>query len=398
MMKKLLFLGILAVFIASCKKENSTALPEITEESYFYGNDTNYTTLSMATEIAENIKKSDVQKLLSKRSNLKSSFSKRKIRQSFTLRDKEAPFFYVFNYDSGYSIIPADKRIMPILAYSEKGNINQVDSLPLGLIIWLESQAEGIRTVRKNRSKATREVTEQWLTIAPIKDTPYDEGSSDFQRPLSSTVVGPLMKSTWGQGYGYNTYCPTQDAPGYGNHALTGCVATAMGQVMRYWKYPTTYNWSAMPLNTYSTAVARLLADIGTSVNMDYGPVAEGSGAATEKIVPGFKQFKYTSANLYDYYDYQKVKANLTAKMPVVLVGYATRTYTLGIFPSYSNGHCWVCEGYTSTSYQTYGTLYYYMNWGWNSNKDGWYAYNAPWNTGAYTFQYNIKMICDIKP
>ena len=126
-------------------------------------------------------------------------------------------------------------------------------------------------------------------------------------KSLVGDSVAPLLVTAWTQSYPYNILCPADtNASGYGDHVVVGCVATAMSQVMRYWKYPetgtgshsyyhnygvlsadfgnTTYQWDSMPyrLDSSSTAgqidaVATICYHAGVSVNMNYTPTGSGS-------------------------------------------------------------------------------------------------------------------------
>ena len=171
----------------------------------------------------------------------------------------------------------------------------------------------------------------------------------------ATPVVGPLIQTQWDQGNPYNLYCPSG--------TVTGCVATAMAQVMNYWQYPahgigshayipedhpeygtqscdfnnTFYNWTNMA-NTYSgssstvqkQAVATLMYHCGVSVEMNYGPGSTGgSGASTENVAIALKTcFNYSSDIQYlDRDDYTEtewinlLKADLNQNRPIQYSG-----------------------------------------------------------------------------
>lgn len=113
--------------------------------------------------------------------------------------------------------------------------------------------------------------------------------------------VSPLINATWNQGCYYNDSCPVAPAGPCGN-VYTGCAATALGQVMKFYEHPVNgwgsysytdpfyglqsadfstanYNWSSMPnsLSTSNTEVAKLLYHLGVSVDMDYGTTVSNS-------------------------------------------------------------------------------------------------------------------------
>jgi hypothetical protein len=222
-----------------------------------------------------------------------------------------------------------------------------------------------------------------------------------------SETVGPLLSTTWGQGYGYNDYTPLTGCTNYYNgHAPTGCVATAMAQVMKYYQKPSTYNWANMP-NTYGTNdTAILMRDIGGAVRMSYG--CDGSSANSgDEIASTFRDdFHYSNASGGDY-DYQVVKQQLIANKPVILTGGRKK---IGIsWNMYTDGHAWVCDGFQSSTIYSYdesegfcrgwGYLMLHMNWGWGTyeNFNGWYSFNN-FNPSTYTFNYETKMYYNITP
>lgn len=184
--------------------------------------------------------------------------------------------FYVFNAEGqqGFVIVSADDRTVAILGYSHSGNLD-TDNLPDNLREWLEGYAHEL----------------EWLQAQEN----YQPATQQVQHP--SDVVSPLLTCQWNQSEPYNLMCPMDG----NSHSATGCVATAMAQVMYYHRWPqdpttsipsyttrtrqismpelppTTFNWSQMK-DTYSTnetgaaadAVAEPMLYCGQSVKMDY--------------------------------------------------------------------------------------------------------------------------------
>jgi hypothetical protein len=143
---------------------------------------------------------------------------------------------------------------------------------------------------------------------------------------------------------------PPEPCDGDGR-APTGCVATAMAQVMKYHEFPNNYNWDNMPDLWGTMETARLMRDVGDAVNMDWG--CDGSGADTkDEVASSFRNdFGYSSAS-YSGFNRDIVKQQLRWNRPVILRG---------------------------------------------GRKSGWYAYNN-WNPGDHTFNYNRGMVYNIKP
>jgi streptopain len=239
----------------------------------------------------------------------------------------------------------------------------------------------------------------------------------------TNEMIGPLVTTTWGQDSPHNLLTP--------NNYSTGCVATAMAQVMKYHQWPNEYNWSIMVDNYNSSSisqeskneVAKLMRIAGTSVSTSYGK--DGSGAQTSDVPFALKTyFKYSSNVKYSNYDYSGAIREIQARRPVIMNG--KRNLVLGIFPS--DGHAWVCDGYSSISSKKkttvvvingmmsptevryipinsweyeYATSWLYMNWGWNERGNGWFNPHSAAVTieGEYRdYKYNRGMVTNIYP
>jgi Peptidase C10 family/Spi protease inhibitor len=385
--------------------------------TYSYENDSLFAPLSTAIEIAENINKSNLIQSITDRSIFKSTsfLEKRIVKNDITIMDKEKknPYFYVINFESGgFTIIPADRRLQPILGYSEKGYFD-LDSIPFGMERWFEENALHLKYLRSTKAASSSLIDYQWanLQCIPVKGT---QCPPPIPPEYSETVVtvGPLLPCTWDQGNPYNNSCPVLSG-GPNGHAWTGCSTTAIAQVMYYWKYPSTYNWSQMSPNNSSLETQRLMGDIFPNVignNYD-----EDGSACTDdyKITHTLlNTFNYHSASLAGFnnglvynggYDYQTVVSNLTNREPVILGGYKDYTNILGLiyFPK-GAGHTWVCDGYiqTTTFYNGLETAQYLrfsMNWGWSGRYNGWYDFNN-WSNPIGNFHYFPDMIYNIHP
>ena len=290
---------------------------------------------------------------------------------------------YVFNVaaDGGFVIVSNDDSTRPILGYSDSGNID-INNIPQNMRAWLQGYADEIAWAQKHLTQQTSQ---------QLKKAPRRIGTH------STTAIGPLVSSTWNQGEPYNNLCPTF----YGNNiSATGCVATAMAQVMNYHEWPTaatqsipgyttdsyqlslssldpvTFDWSNMldsyPDNGYNdtqaTAVATLLQYCGWSVQMDYGPE---SGATTSAVADALiAYFDYNSNTtqcvIRSFYTYAKwtdlIYHELSQNRPVVYGG-----------SSSGGGHEFVCDGY---KYEN-ETDFFHINWGWGGMSDEYFVLSA---------------------
>lgn len=340
----------------------------------------------------------------------------RRIQKEETIGETQSPYFHVFNFENegGFVIVSAEQKEHPILAYSDKGSF-KLENAPYGIVSWVETTKESIDNIREGKFDTEKKAYAEWGMVA--KDykiaqlaklmPPEDPGCQEYSNTYTK---GPLMNTTWGQGCGYNDLCPANTSGWRCGHFPTGCVATAMAQVMRYWQTPSSYNWASMPNNAGSYEVARLMRDAGSAVGMSYGD--NGSGANHANI-PGAMTgtFGFSSAQNISYglSSYSTVQSQLNYNWPVILSGYNTKnTSWFGLVVEYQDGHEWVCDGYMT--YDVFwcnpdgtgggaGYLYFHMNWGWDGTANGWYGFDnwAPYNTGL-NFQYYRRAIVNLHP
>lgn len=335
--------------------------------------------------------------------------------------------FYIINYvQGGYIMLAADKRMAPIRAFSFKSKfpVNS-DKLPGGLINWMRESSSMLDMIRELDQPESENVYATWsecemqiTLIADQNNSGVCVGSSDDDSDCSNitSTYGPLLTSEWGQRDMYNDLAPfmvdtglalipVDECPDGSNccQAVTGCVATAIAQVMNYHEFPDDYNWADMPdIGPGTIEVARLMRDVGDAVDMNWGCLEHGgSGASMDDVSGAFiNAFGYSGASLTEF-DLATLKDQIKWNRPVILSGWTDETCFLGWCDGSGAGHAWVSDGYrtytdcgTNTSY-----TYLHMNWGWNndSGENGFYAYNN-WSAGDISFNYERKMIFNIKP
>ncbi len=303
---------------------------------------------------------------------------------------------YIFNAEQGFVVMAADDCVQPILGYSLTSNFVAED-MPENVAWWLRGYNEEIQYAIDNQLRATSETTKMWKDLV----------ESNAKAGRATEAVAPLIQTKWNQNKYYNRLCPVASG-GPDGHAYTGCVATAMAQIMKYWSYPssgvgshsytwngqtlsanfgaTTYDWANMadyyeyyyvngtdqyahglpaPSEEEIAAIATLMYHCGVSVDMNYG--GGGSGAITAYAETAFKNyFNYKSTTQYktksSYSDAQwmsMLKAELDASRPLLYCGQD---------PSgTSAGHAFVCDGYNSSNY-------FHFNWGWAGHFNGYFS------------------------
>lgn len=333
------------------------------------------------------------------------STGKKKVSDVLTLKDsKEREILYLINYEEGgFAIVPADQRMNPILAYSETTALpkKREDILSGGLNIWLKLTINSIEQTRDAKSKSTnvKKKNYGWNILTSPNQVIIDPGEC----PDHFEQVGPLLQTKWGQANGYNLDTPNMQCGQILNgRALTGCVATAMAQIMRYHEHPNNYNWSIMPNGPISTAtfnypsgtseLAELMSDAGISVGMDYG--CDESLATTSDAEAAFENdFNYSTSVDYQGYDTDDIVYELQQNRPVLLRGQD---------PSYG-GHAWVAEGFRRDTIwnedctEGWGYLIFYMNWGFNGNYNGWFSFDN-FDPHVWNFDTAVHQIIRIKP
>jgi hypothetical protein len=322
--------------------------------------------------------------------------------------------FFIFNNTAGkgYVIMAADDCVTPILGYSYENNFDNGE-LPPNFKAWLDGYAEQIRAAVAIKAQATAEIRSDWECLRQSKPLPIK----------SEKAVSPLVQTKWNQAPYYNAQCPYDDNANV--RTVTGCVATAMAQIMKYWSYPmhglgnhsyvpsshpeygtlyvdfsaVNYQWSNMPNSVTSdnSAVATLMYHCGVSVDMmygiptapDYGSAAYiidyGSGRACAEIA--FKTYFDYKSTLHgvkknDYSDSQWIallKTELDNARPMLYGGFSS-----------SGGHAFVCDGYDNNNY-------FHFNWGWGGTYNDYFYINSL-NPGSYNYSQNQQAIIGIEP
>lgn len=277
-----------------------------------------------------------------------------------------ADAYYVFNIqDGGFVIAAADDQVPAVLGYTDNGSFD-ADDIPDNMRGYLEGMAAEIQAIRQGLG------------------TGVTSNSSDRQ------AIAPMVTTKWRQGAPCYYQCPTIGS----SYCVTGCVATAMAQVMKYHEWPkekcqtipsyyvsekvgtlsalpaVVFDWANMK-DTYSTstastdvsaqAVAQLMRYCGQSVEMKYN--TGSSSANTYSIVGALKNYFNYDVGVhkeprknYNIDDWNNlIYRELTEKRPVVISG-----------KSSGGGHAFICDGYDADDY-------FHINWGWGGGSDAFF-------------------------
>ena len=328
--------------------------------------------------------------------------------------DTTTPAVYVFNStNKGFVLVSAEDNARAILGYSDQDTFD-ANNIPENMQFWLQMYAdemgrlgeEAMRRKAKGKVERRKEVGERQEASATTYPT-----------------VSPILGNTvWGQGEPFNNMCPQIN----GQRAVTGCVATALSQIMYAHKYPTqgigsksyttdtkeislsadfgatTYNWANMIPNynnryniIQATAVATLMYHVGVAASMDYD--VGGSGAVSSIALAAITEyFGYDKAINVQPKDFMKeetilqtIATDLQAGRPVYISGSTVN----------QEGHAFVCDGMKSDGYL-------HINWGWYGNANGYFTLSAldPENQGVggstsdLAFTERVSIYSNIKP
>jgi hypothetical protein len=330
---------------------------------------------------------------------LKHTAKKRKQKRE----QEETALYYVFNVNEaqggGFVIVAGDDAVKPVLGYSDSGNYDE-NNLPPNFAYWMDFLGEQIAYAQE---------------LGLGYSAPYDHGQDGW------AAISPLIQTQWNQSAPYNNMTPIYN----GQRSVTGCVATAMAQIMKYWNHPmqgtgssqayttttngipvpavqfynTTYDWQNMkytyPSSTDNTpqnnAVATLMYHAGVSVSMDYTP--ESSAAYSNNVVNALKtNFEYDNniqllmRNTNEAIWENTLREQINADMPVFYSGQNSES-----------GHAFILDGYDNMGN-------FHFNWGWGGRYDGYFVTTAlnPGTGGAGagsgTYNQNQAIIINIKP
>ena len=345
--------------------------------------------------------------------------------------------YFVVSLDAGgFAIVAGDDLVEPIIAFAPQGTFDPNPQNPLYALLNRDVPGR-LAEVRDKEDQARaqkrkfvprglhRRAQSKWARLQAADTVPSTSVSS--QPNGSDFRVEPLVQSKWAQGNEDGVLCYNYYTYYYPNYYLSGCVATAMAQLMRYHSWPKVavgtpsftiyvnslsdtdsllggdgaggaYDWGNMVLDPVAStpefqrqAIGALTHDAGVAVHTNY----QYSGSAASNIYVSYaltNTFKFSNARYaYNNSNYSipgpnlnnMINPNLDAGFPVLL----------GIIDANTIGHEVVVDGYGYSS----ATLYHHLNLGWAGDADAWY--NLPTiSAGSYNFNSAIQCIYNVFP
>ena len=321
--------------------------------------------------------------------------SKSRRTAGFSTEDAQGqPYYYVFNAgnDGGYVIVSGDDRTEPILGYVEQGSFDP-DNIPENMRSWLQLYADQIKFIVDNNIDPSSPILKKRNRVRATKHS-----------------IPEMLTTRWNQGRPYNLTCPDyylekdndeSTALPQKNGPATGCTATAMAQVLNFYRYPDklksaipyysitytsqkngskktvtlptrkrnteidwdnmrdTYSWQDVAhANVHDTAVANLMLYCGQAVKMHYGP-SSGANFSAEAYITYFgydsrayvgERRDYTIDDWFDHL-YNEIEQGY----PVLFSGFSS-----------GGGHAFVLDGFD-------GDNLFHLNWGWGGGSNGWF-------------------------
>lgn len=313
----------------------------------------------------------------------------RKAATTNTSADENEAYYYVFNAgnDNGYVIISGDDRTESVLGYVDKGSFDP-NNIPENMRSWLQFYSDQIKYIVDNDIQPNSPLLKRPNKISATKHS-----------------IAELLTTRWNQGHPYNLTCPQyydEKTGALKSYPAAGCVATAMAQVINFYRFPEktkaiipahsctytlpdgtkkTINLRAIPRNTVidwenmrdtyncnnehvhdrpDTAVANLMLYMGQSVKMGYGASSGASTSRSRDVFVnyfGFDNCAYWGGRgdftIDDWFD--RIYSEIDAGYPVLYAGHSS-----------GGGHAFVLDGFD-------GENLFHVNWGWGGGSNGWF-------------------------
>ena len=304
-----------------------------------------------------------------------------------TFSKTDNAYYYIFNADNnnGYVIVSGDDRTEEVLGYTDSGTFD-AETIPENLKSLLQRYTDEIKLLDAD-------------SVVVTGEQKADYKARRRKVEAARHAVTPLLTSLWNQGDPYNRMCPEyykEDGSGVlsGNKSVSGCVATAISQVVNYYKYPavtkteipsysfnsygktitmpaipagTKIDWDNMR-DTYSSsntdvekdAVAKLMLIVGCGCKMGYGPSSGAVTAYGENVLKNYLGFDDATHNAmrsdYDIDEWiNMIYKEVYSGHPAVYGGFSS-----------GGGHAFVLYGYDSDDL-------FHVNWGWGGQDNGYF-------------------------
>ena len=308
--------------------------------------------------------------------------------------DDEPVIYYMELDPEGWLLLSAERKAAPVLGFSYTGSLDY-----RSVFSGLEPAGEWVR-----------DISETILEYSGNEGLePHPDWKGDFEATKGVTIQ-PMITAKWGQGTGWNYYCP-EDSEGPDGKAYVGCVAVAMAQALSVLEWPesgegentyqhysygeisanysdSTYRWELMDNLNPNRHTALLLYHCATSVNMNFGP--ESSSANTSSAVDAFRDHFRISPNIrntkrweYGLAAWEEMMINeLVAGRPIIYRGRSDEG---------DSGHAFNVDGVNNSEY-------FHINWGWGGSSNGYFLLHELNPTSTRSYNANQEAVIGIEP
>lgn len=319
--------------------------------------------------------------------------------------------YFAYNAGAaGFIIVAGDDALHPVLAYSTESRFD-ASNMPAPAAAWLERYGKYATAAMDQQLAADEQTAGEWEALL----------SATASKTTGTSIVQELLTTRWGQNAFYNSACPVDNSAAA--PSLTGCVATSMAQIMRYWKHPLTgagtnsyvpignsqigtqsvdfaaasYNWSLMPavVSNNNGEVAKLMYHAGVSVSMRYSATFSGAfvisyGGQVDKCAEHalVENFGYKGGMEGVERDFMEpgrnwlpmLKMEMNGSRPVIYAGFGPAA-----------GHAFVADGYDLQDRL-------HVNWGLNGSMNGYFLADAMNPTPSVSFNDAQEALIGIEP
>ncbi|MFZ1984728.1 MAG: C10 family peptidase [Desulfatitalea sp.] len=338
---------------------------------------------------------------------------------------------------SGHVLVAVDDLFSPVLLYSpnsvfDPARAERPEAIESWIVPEVHRHVRALTEYRRASNANSRSVGDTavrariaaaWAYYAEPRGNDSSQRGASLvsnaeERSLSrGATVGPLLSTAWGQGTPFNLETPNDTCAS--GHTLTGCVATAWAQLMRYWSWPVVgtgshsyewidgnddnhtltvdfnfaYDWANMPATldgsssqAQKDAVSLLMYHVGVAAEMDFGCDVSSSSVWVDDVFDIYFGYQaemayYGPDNLSSSERFALLKSELDADPP--------RPVILSIFTTDGfSGHEVVVDGY-----QTTPTDMVHINYGWEAFYDGFYNIGSDFTTGSYEWDADTHHI-----
>ena len=321
------------------------------------------------------------------------------------------PLLYIFKKRKGFTIISADLRVMPILAFSDQSEIN-LENIPNGVSLWLEMAKAKVREARKEGSAPHIIVAKEWQKFLSRKLRIEDSNCIEwyqygqFQCKNKMTIKGPLISTIWGQNALSTTKLSTAGNCDGCQRRMAGCGPVAMAQLEEYYhpnlSRPRVSEGKCAASNAGEHSLGTLMKTMGDKAKASYNYMGScNTFTWPADVKSGLKSFGFSSGgSANEAYNLALIKSELNTNHPLLFWG----STCLSCFNDY---HIWVCEGYQFSEYSEFDCAtktckewsytYLRMNWGWNGEWNDYYAFGK-YNPDGDDYNGNLHIITGIRP